>query len=323
MMQTFTGLFDSWKEFHGNMPILAVYAGLLLAYLICPKLFSAGTDRPHLPLIKTGSFFFLLCVFPLTAVLLRMYFTPYHPYENLWSLLPLLPVIAMLGSLLLMHFTEEKTSSLTNRILLYCLTAALLLFCALPLQKKENHSYLIRDHETLSALAEDVLQICEENGIAPETARIYSNREVLSYLPLSGTGLTTLYTRALWDQGLQRYSYDKSDPDLLPLLNYMDVADYNDCAFLYYEGPTGFFPAGATLTSFTDRDGKLHKDTAGNALYIFSEAKKTGAEIFILPTPESDDALNQVTPDILFLAESLDLQWTITQGYWVLYPAKS
>lgn len=246
-----------WQKYIalGKIPVLLVAA---LLYLLLTKRNKGTVGR----LIFYGAFMTVLCIFPISATLLKVYQTPFYDYPWIFGLVPM---TILIGLGFVCFWTDVRKEGMGNSALGYNVILAvgvvvILILCGRLAREPFEHSV---DEADASKVVQEVLtktkgDIC-----------LYAPAEILEQAGrtiVTDRNITLLYGRNMWDIALNAYSYDTYSEELEELYVWMEDESL--------EGKVG-------------AEGEQPKKAA----YYLMQAQKLGANVIVLPAGRIENDL--------------------------------
>lgn len=194
-------------------------AALVLAAIVY-LLFTIKWMGPKGRLVIYAGIMTVVCICPVTAVVLMRYQTEFYDYRWIWSIVPVTAVIALGVTLFI---AEQCKAGKGGRVFFYNVIVTLASVAVLFLcgglgtgsvdaaQAKNNRAH-----------AECILaQVRQQCG---EEACLWAPADILEYARLDGKR-ELLYGRNMWDAALNAYSYDTYNEDENELYRWMEHLD--------------------------------------------------------------------------------------------------
>ena len=168
---------------------------------------------------------FLAC--PVTAAVLRMVTGTYYDSPDMWNVLPLIPLGAIMTSVLFdeLYSREKKLS-----VLAVMLFACAVLLCGSLGGTRENTS---GRPENADASDKEIAGMMVSKGLVSENSLVIASDDMISYIRVTYPGIRTLYGRDMWDGRLTKNRYGFYD---------QWVIDIHDDMVRVYRGETEIAP---------------------------------------------------------------------------------
>lgn len=201
-----------WSDFLDSGKL----AALLLAVLLFLWFGRKGKEQGAFLLYT--SVMTVLCILPVTAVLLMLYQTRFYDYEWIWSLVPLTAVTAYGITLFLAEYWKGFGRDRWYKgIPVTLLLLAVLLLCGSLGREVWDRDAERKERERAYAVLD---RIREEY---PDAAlHLWAPRDILEYAREKDAGITLLYGRNMWDPSLNAYAYDVYDENVVMAYRWME-----------------------------------------------------------------------------------------------------
>lgn len=198
----------------GKIPVLLIMA---LLYLILTKRNKGAVGR----LIFYGAIMTVLCIFPISAALLKVYQTKFYDYPWIFGLVPM---TILIGFGFTCFWTDVRKEGMGNRALGYNAILAVGAVVILILCGRLGNAPF--ETSTDSADAAGVLQAVLTN--TQGDICLYAPASILEQAgrtAVADRNITLLYGRNMWDVALNAYSYDTYSEELEGLYVWMEGQD--------------------------------------------------------------------------------------------------
>ena len=268
-----------WQQFTtgGKLP------AILLAVLL--YLWLGGSWKRQRGLYSYTTLTALLCIFPVTAMILMMYQTRFYDYKWLFSLVPMTVVIAWGITEFLDRYWKEFSFSQWKRGLpVTALMLTVLVLCSGLGQS--GHSW--NEEKDRRRKADDVIN--QVLKLQDGDICLWAPREIMEYAREQNGGLRLIYGRNMWEEALNAYTYDTYSQEFRELYLWIENVD----------------STGAALIEDGTRGGLLLQGE--NCLKAAAEA---GVSCVLLPGSLEEDAVETLAEVWGSSARQLD-------GYYIL-----
>lgn len=159
-----------------------------------------------------------LCICPLTAAVFMGYQTRFYDYPWIWSMVPITVMIAMGGTIMLIHMQEDSLLPKAWQRGIFVAVLVALLWLSGDLGKQEQQlSQEKLDYQTAEIIVE---QLQAEN----RPLCIWGPTMVQEYVRIIDPQIQVPYGRNMWDKSLNAYFYDTYDEESILLYKTMDYA---------------------------------------------------------------------------------------------------
>lgn len=177
--------------------------GKLAALLLAALLYLWFVRKEKTPLLLYTSVMTVLCILPVTAVLLMLYQTKFYDYQWIWSAVPLTAVTAYGAVLFLADYGigSHRAGGRKAVPVIALLLAAALLSGGLGRQVWDR-----RAGKEEKAQARLVLESLRE--LCPGEICLWAPREIQEYARELDASIKLPYGRNMWDLALNAYAYD-------------------------------------------------------------------------------------------------------------------
>ncbi|MDE5589213.1 MAG: hypothetical protein K2J60_08760 [Acetatifactor sp.] len=161
----------------------------------------------------------LLCILPVTAVLLQMYQTNFYDYKWIWSIVPMTAMTGFAAALFMTEFLQKLWAGNRKRqIAAAVLLVVALVFCSgMGAETWDGYG-----KQPERQRAESLLANLQERMQGREIC-LWAPRSVVEYARVYDAGLQLLYGRDIWDSDLTAYSYDKYPGGFYDLYQWMEA----------------------------------------------------------------------------------------------------
>lgn len=200
------------------------YTGLLivlLLYLWCRKggytISRMQCEKPQKGLLFYATLMTIICSFPVTAVLLMVYQTPFYDYPWVWAMVPVTIMLAYGGTLLLADAWKAEVLKQNWQKALFVAVIVLLFVLSGGMGSREKElanqqtEYQITQRilETLTTDATYTVQNTEDvSGRQDRGLCIWAPTMVLEYVRMIEPDARVAYGRNMWDLSLNGFAYD-------------------------------------------------------------------------------------------------------------------
>lgn len=215
MWQMIERAWSGWVRYtdDGKLAALAIAA---IIYLLLVIKFKGPKGR----LLIYAGIMTVVCICPVTAVILMKYQTEFYDYQWIWSMVPVTAIIALGGTVFV---SEQCKSGKGWRVFFYnvvvTLASVAMLFLCGGLGEGNVDAV---QAESDRAHAENILaQVRQQCG---EEACLWAPADILEYARLDGK-TELLYGRNMWDIALNAYSYDTYNEEEKELYQWMEHLD--------------------------------------------------------------------------------------------------
>lgn len=221
----------------------------------------------------TAALLFLLC--PATASVLRMAVGTYYDSQDMWTVLPLIPLGAVMSASLFDElYSREKKISFLAVILFACAV----LVCGTLGVTRGNASGRC---ETATPCEKEIADIIADKGLVPEGSVIVASDNMMAYIRGTYPGMRTLYGRDMWDGRLTKNRYGTYDQCVSDIHDDM-VRIYNGEYELAEELSARAFDAGVSFIVFP---GEVSEESLGGAGCVTTRIVSSDGESFMLVCP--------------------------------------
>lgn len=200
-------------------------SGKLAVVLLASLLFLwlSGKWKRQKVLFSYSALMSLLCIVPVTAMVLMLYQTRFYDYEWIWSLVPMTIVSAWGITELLEEawggfaLSPGKKSSRWKKGLPITLLLLVILALCSGLGKNfiDRNTELARQQQA-SKVVDKVLE-----NLSGDIC-LWAPREILEYTRAQSGSMRLLYGRNMWDQSLNAYAYDTYPREIQELYLWME-----------------------------------------------------------------------------------------------------
>lgn len=215
-----------WQQFTTEGKLPAVLMAVLLYLWLC------GTWKKQKGLYSYTTLMTLLCVFPVTAMVLMLYQTRFYDYEWLWSLVPMTIMIAWgITELLDGHWKGFSFSQWKRGLSVTALLLAVLVLCSGLGQTEKSWNEEQTRRRNADGVIDRVLKL-QDGDIY-----LWAPREIMEYARERTGGLRLLYGRNMWEEALNAYTYDIYSQDFRELYLWIENVDSTGVALIEDEAP--------------------------------------------------------------------------------------
>lgn len=218
------------------------YTGLLivlLLYLWCRKggytISRMQCEKPQKGLLFYATLMTIICSFPVTAVLLMVYQTPFYDYTWVWAMVPVTCMLAY-GAVLLFEDVWKAEALKQNWKKALFVVAIVLLFVLSggmgsrekELEKQQTEYQITQ--RILETLTSDAFYATNSVGNVSEMQDgglcIWAPTMVLEYVRMIEPDARVAYGRNMWDLSLNAFAYDVYGKEETALYEAMCEAQY-------------------------------------------------------------------------------------------------
>lgn len=249
-----------WQQFTTGGKLPAVLLAVLL------YLWLGGAWKRQKGLYSYTALVTLLCIFPVTAMVLMLYQTGFYDYEWLWSLVPMTVVIAWgITEFLDGHWKGFSFSQWKRGLPVTALLLAVLVLCSGLGQTGHNRNEEQSRRRNADGVIDRVLEL-QDGDIC-----LWAPREIMEYARERTGGLHLLYGRNMWEEALNAYTYDTYSQEIQELYLWIENVDSAGDALiedeaqgkLLLQGENCMKAAAEAGVSCVLLPGSLEEDTVG------------------------------------------------------------
>ncbi|MCR5618493.1 MAG: hypothetical protein K6F65_00200 [Lachnospiraceae bacterium] len=216
---------------------------------------------------------FLLC--PVTASVFRMAVGTYYDSQDMWTVLPLIPLGAIMSASLFDElYSREKKISCLAVIFFACAV----LVCGSLGGARGNAS---GRYETASPYEIETADMITDNGLVPADSVIIASDSMMAYIRGTYPAVRTLYGRDMWDGRLTKNRYGTYEQAVSDIHDDM-VRIYNGEYVLAEELSARAFDAGVSFIVFP---GEVSEERLNGEGYITTRIVSSDGVSFILVCP--------------------------------------
>lgn len=211
-----------WQRFTTGGKLPAVLMAVLLF------LWLAGEWKRQKGLYFYTVLTVMLCIFPVTAVVLMLYQTRFYDYVWLWSLVPMTVVIAWgITEFLDGHWKGLSFSQWRRGLPVTALLLAALVLCGGLGRTYSGWNEESARRQKADGVIEQVLEI-RDGDIC-----LWAPREIMEYARERTGRLRLLYGRNMWEEALNAYTYDVYSQEYREL--YLWIENVNSVGDVFVE----------------------------------------------------------------------------------------
>ena len=217
----------------------------------------------------------LLLVCPVTAAVLRIVTGTYYDSPDMWNALPLIPLGAIMTSVLFDElYSREKKISVLAIVLFVCAV----LLCGSLGGTRENTS---GRPENADASEKEIIEMLVAKGMVTEDSLVIASDDMISYMRVAYPQVRTLYGRDMWDGRLTKNRYGFYD---------QWVIDIHDDMVRVYQGDTNL-AADLSIRAFDSGvsciilPGNVSEDSLRAAGCVTASVVLSDGKSYILATP--------------------------------------
>lgn len=237
-----------WQQYIDNGKLAALLLAALL-FLVLGNYLKSGLEKQ---LVLYTACLTVLCICPVTAVLLMRYQTGFYDYRWIWAAVPITLMIAFGGTVFLfviwenylMEYKRWARSSL--RLKAAVKPAFLTLFCILVLflggslgteewlrGRKGMEKDSVQAKEQFQAQqmqVEAILETIMDPAVSFQNSPcIFAPSEVMEYARMYSGSIRLAYGRNMWEPALNAYTYESYDVSVRNMYQWMcDMEDRAD-----------------------------------------------------------------------------------------------
>lgn len=214
-----------WQQFITGGKLAAI----LLAALL--YLWLGGGWKKRKGLFSYTALMTLLCILPVTAMILMLYQTRFYDYEWIWSLVPMTIVAAWgITEFLDGQWKEFSLSQWKRGLPVTALTLAVLALCSGLGQTGPDWT----EEQAKRRMADEAIDLVLE--LQGDDICLWAPREIMEYAREQTGGPRLLYGRNMWEEALNAYTYDTYSRELRKLYLWMENVDPTGVALIEDEG---------------------------------------------------------------------------------------
>lgn len=206
---------NGWQNYTDNGK-LAALAMAVVVYLF----WASKVKGPKARFVIYAGIMILVCICPVTAVVLMKYQTAFYDYQWIWSMVPVTALIALGGTVFLIEQWRPGKGwrSLGYNAILTLASVLLLFLCGGLGKGSVDIVQADKDRSHGEAVLEQVKQQCGGDVC------LWAPADILQYARLEGD-MELLYGRNMWDIALNAYSYDTYSAEEEELYQWMERLD--------------------------------------------------------------------------------------------------
>lgn len=206
---------NGWQNYTDN----GKFAALVMAVVVY-LFWGTKIKGPKSRLVMYAGVMILVCICPVTAVILMKYQTAFYDYRWIWSMVPVTAVIALGGTVFLTEQWRPGKGwhSLGYNAILTLASVLLLFLCGGLGKGSVDAEQAKKDRAHGEAVLELVRQQCDGDIC------LWAPADILEYARLEGD-MELLYGRNMWDIALNAYSYDTYSAEEVELYHWMERLD--------------------------------------------------------------------------------------------------
>ena len=279
--------FLGFRAMNGQGKLFAI---LFLVLLLC-FLWKLGEGKQR-ELLSYGGIAAVLCIFPVTAVLLMLWQTKFYDYEFVWTIVPLTALISC-GIVLVMERLLSFGDKPKQKLLLAFFALAILLLCG----KLGNPKWTVANVNAQRKEVSAVLQSLKAGE--DQTICLWAPKKVMENARSLDGEVTLLYGRNMWQEHLNAYSYEEYSQEQRDLYVWMSLAE-------------GYGTLDVPVPADLDVVGKAPEaGSTMEGLECIKKAMTLGANRILLPGSISEESIKE-------LEQKLGVKTEKLEGYWLL-----
>ena len=234
------------------------------------------------PLVIYSLLISLLLLLPFTALGFMQFQTVFYSYSTLWQMAPVLPVSAMILTVIYTH-----TTALAKRhyaVIALILTTIILFICSnMGNASWKNKEFAPKNYDVSYAECTPLLSRLEQyavSGAFGEELTILGPCNVTAYVHMYSGNIHTLYGKDMWDNSMKPYTYNEYPEAYNKLSVWMKCIEvygtsYNidDQSPLYHGDIV-----------FDELETAIAADEAVGGVFYTNMAKENGVDIIVIYT---------------------------------------
>lgn len=221
MTELLRNAWQGWQQFTTGGKLPAILMAVLL------YLWLAGGWKRQKELYFYTILITLLCIFPVTAMVLLLYQTKFYDYEWLWSLVPMTVVIAWgITEFLAERWKGFSLSRWKQGIPVTVLLLAVLVLCSGLGRTKNSWNEEQIKRRKADEVIDRVLEL-QDGDIC-----LWAPREIMEYTRERIGGLRLIYGRNMWEEALNAYTYDTYSQEIQELYLWIENVNSTGTAFI-------------------------------------------------------------------------------------------
>lgn len=210
-------LHNAWNGWLDYLEAGKVIALFLIALFLCP-FFPLQEERKR-DMAYYCAVMTILCIFPVSAMLLMCYQTRFYDYEWIWTLVPMTAMIACM-EVLVLEWCQKKDGWKSKSVATVVTTIAILsLLCSGLGNERWRVENLREERQKVKAVLHDVVRQSDESIC------LWGPEEIITHARGLDGSIQLLYGRNLYQKHLDAYSYDVYTRDLRELYIWMAMAE--------------------------------------------------------------------------------------------------
>ncbi len=237
-----------WQQYIGDGKLAVLVFAVLLFFVLGNYLKSGAEKQMVLYTICLA----ILCICPVTAVVLMRYQTGFYDYRWIWAAVPITLMIAFGGTVFLFSIWEDylkeykrwarnslrlKAAIKPIFLTIFCV---LLLFLSSSLGREEwlrGHKGMEKESiqnkeqfQTQQLQVEAMLKTIVDSAVSSQNSPcIFAPSEVMESARMYSGGIRLAYGRNMWDSALNAYTYENYDASTRDMYQWMcDMEDRVD-----------------------------------------------------------------------------------------------
>ncbi|MCR4618652.1 MAG: hypothetical protein K5669_10790 [Lachnospiraceae bacterium] len=271
----------------------------------------AGFKEHSYFIIYCGIFSVLLLI-PVTAFIFRQFQTVFYPYEYLWALVPVVPMISFV-LVSMSTFLKELKKSVA--IVVCVFVSAILFVCgSMGTYTKADRDF--PDLKGYDTTYEEVIPVLDRlnelNGSSQDDFIILASPAVTEYAHFYSGDLKTLYGRDMWDGGLAPYNYTVYSDTVKDLYKWMLYEDSYGAVYLKEYGDVSTF-------NYTDwnYDALDASDNPFGGITFVNKAAELGVKVIVFTVNEKTDltAISHIEEVLGISGEFIEVKSAYDKGY--------
>lgn len=266
--------------------------GVLLLTLLVIWMLRLGREKQR-DLIIYATVMTILCIFPFSAVLFMLWQTKFYDPQWIWTIVPVMGLIAC-GGVLILEWIWNGAWSCRQKGL-----ATVMILCLLLLSGRL--SSLGGEVRDLNHERSEIAAVLRE--IHPEGEGIiclWAPKEVIAQARSIDPEIELLYGRNMWQEHLNAYSYDTYDQDRRDLYVWMVMI-----------GRYGKLDV-PVATDIDVVGERLKPGTQLKGLAMVKKALNLGVDKILLPGITSEESLEQLRGELSANIKKVGEYWLVT-----------
>lgn len=231
---------SGWQQYISNGKLAALLLAVLL-FLVLGNYLKSGMEKQ---IVLYTICLVILCICPVTAVVLMRYQTGFYDYRWIWAAVPITLMIAFGGTVFLfliwenylMEYKRWARNSLRLKaaikpvfLTLFCV---LLLFLGSSLGREEwlrGHKGMEKESiqnkaqfQAQQLQVEAMLKTIVDSAVSSQNSPcIFAPSEVMESARMYSGGIRLVYGRNMWDSALSAYTYENYDVSIRDMYQWM------------------------------------------------------------------------------------------------------